>query len=145
MDGATILGASVAAVGLIMAADFGRAVVRARASTRWPATAGDVLDAGEHPGADVGGEGVSVLAFPAIRYSYEVAGRRYTGAMRVPARLIAAEDRPGASTGGHVEVRFDPRRPERSTVVPGATAGHYFRFLTGLAVFAGGIAVLLLR
>jgi len=147
--------ALVCAVALAMAVWETRNYVLGEASKRWRRTEGKVLDAwfelDEHSGEDAliyFGEATDSHVARLV-YEYFVDGRRYRSrhftyrpTRHRDARKVFALLRE-FRVGNTVQVRYDPKRPQRAVVLPGADEGSLLRILGWgvLALFAAGFAL----
>lgn len=116
----------VATVALVMALWHGRRYALGEASRRWRRTQGTVVDiwfdVQEKRDAD-GDHYVSTDAH--LVYDYVVAGRRHRSRHFTyrPARGLGEREAyallSGIRKGQTIEVRYDPKRPQRAVVLPG--------------------------
>lgn len=79
------------------------------------------------------------VSFPAVRYSYEVAGKRYSGDRLSfglgGGNLASRWAIRGLSVGASVRVFYDPAKPSQSVLRPGVAPS------AALLIAAGGICV----
>lgn len=115
------------AIGVFILGAGAVSLQRATAAAAWPTTAGRLDDVQLVTDRDP--DGVSWRV--ALRYTYEVDGRRHAGSNlafgyggssdRAPHEAILAR----LAGARSVEVRYDPERPDRSTLTYGANHAHY--------------------
>jgi len=121
---------------------IGRAVVAAS----WPAVPGVVVssEVDVHDGRNDVDEVPVTTYHPAVRYTYDVDGRRYVGeritcgdfgSIDLDGRRAVAERYPLGST---VTVHFDPDAPELAVLEPGPAAFNLLMPALGLAFLVGG-------
>jgi hypothetical protein len=151
MDSLGYLGIFIALVGLVGGLLCGlghkRARARSQAAERWLTTAGIVTETGTVRG------GTSRNAYyrPAIRYTYEVNGRKREGA-RIRFGMISARSPGGAEAilapypvGATIQVRYNPENPDDSVLEPARVGSN---LLVGAIVcgffFLGGAAIVIL-
>ncbi|MBL8264515.1 MAG: DUF3592 domain-containing protein [Xanthomonadaceae bacterium] len=101
------------------------------ASRRWPRTEGTVVDIWfevREKSDDDGGTYVSTNAY--LVYDYVLNGQRYRSRRFTyrPSRGLGEREAyallRGITRGQRVEVRYDPRRPQRAVVLTGTDAGN---------------------
>jgi hypothetical protein len=120
----------------------------ARASTRWPATQGRVLEVwfDEVRDDDIGDSFV-----PRIRYAYAVRGRSYVG-HRLRYRVAPLRDHRESmhalrdiAKGDAIQVHYDPDRPQRAVLFPGADAGNLLDLFAVIARVAMSVVARMLH
>lgn len=123
-----------------------RQIWLSRRSRRWPATPGRILDARvEFDPWRV----QRIRAAASVRYEYEVGGRTYQGRrLRFGGSLNLDPVRAGRDTAryprGHVvPVRYDPRRPSRSTLDSSPPRQAYLLLVIGLFMVLAILGALL--
>ena len=137
-----IVVAMLAATGVVW-----RAIFLGRASLSWPSAEGRVVDL-EIKSIQRGRQGVGSYR-PTICYAYSVGDREYRGRrIRFTTHLMlgtqsftqaaAAAELDGYFPGAAVRVYFDPRRPARSVLRPGASRAQIF---AGVASGLGAVLV----
>jgi len=136
----------VAACAAGMAVYHVRRILLGRASGHWPKVQGTVLDArfDESTWRDEDGdEGTTWSAH--MEYRYTVKGRHFRSHHFTwrPVRGLGQREAyallQGLHRGSEVEVRYDPRRPDRAVVLPGIDNGNWLRLGLWLA---GAVAAL---
>lgn len=126
IEQALFLGCGLAVVGMILTIIGSIQVRIPLESLRWPAVEGQVEQASNS----------------GLRYRYDVRGKAYTGS-RVSFRGNTGEPTARYLPGGIVKVYYDPVRPDRSVLQPGAGFCSYlFIGLGGLLFVVGLIASL---
>ena len=126
IEQALFLGCGLAVIGLILAIIGGIQLRIPLESLRWPEAEGQVAQA----------------SASSLRYRYTVRGKTYTGS-RVSFRSEYDETATRYLPGSAVKVYYDPARPDRSVLQPGAGFSSYlFIGLGGLLFVVGLIASL---
>lgn len=143
-------GAPVAAIGVgLPAIVFGlRRAVLGRRSRRWPTTSGVVTSTDVSRSG--GGDDSEVTYVPELRYEYEVEQASYVGSRYGFGKQQTFDRRSAAHSwiGEHypedaeVTVHYDPDRPDRSVLVPGA-GSWLVTLVVGLAFTGLGMFLLL--
>jgi hypothetical protein len=135
------LAAGVAIAGAAMTAQQLPPVVRAFASRRWVRAEGRILSS-RVVGIDEGHRQIKSAA-PIVRYEYNAAGAWRRGDLVrwdgfTYGAAIAARQR--YSAGQQVTVWYDPARPERAVLEPGASAAGVARAVFAALVLLAGTA-----
>lgn len=143
-------GAPAAAMGVgIPLTAFGIHRLRiGRRSRDWPTAPGEVTSTGI--AAEGGGDDTEVTYVPELRYEYEAAGERYVSSRHGFGTMPTFSERSAARAwiderypdGGAVTVHYDPDRPDRSVLEPGAGRS-LLAVAAGLAVTGAGLLMLL--
>jgi hypothetical protein len=120
----------------------------ARVSTAWPSTPGRVLAVwyDEHHNDEIGDSFV-----PRIRYAYTVRGRHFEG-HRLWYRVAPLRDHRESmhalrdiSAGDAIDVHYDPARPQRAVLFPGADTGNLLDLFALVARVVMGVVARMLR
>lgn len=139
----------VAAVALGMALWHGRRYALGEASRRWRRTQGTVVDVWFDVQEKTDADGDHYVSTDAhLVYDYVVAGTRHRSRHFTyrPARGLGEREAyallSGIRKGQTIEVRYDPKRPQRAVVLPGTERANLWRigiwFL--IALIAAGYA-----
>ncbi|MEW4455147.1 DUF3592 domain-containing protein [Bremerella sp. JC817] len=123
-------------------------VVQGYSAEKWPTAKGDIVDARLRSFAS----GKGGTRFEAkVKYTYQVNGANYEGerigfgygvtdSQELPQKIVNK-----LKSGKQVEVRYNPKRPEDSALIPGVFSGVRFNILAGILwiVFSLGGAILI--
>lgn len=128
----------VALMGIGLVQDRVRLLLEGQASLDWPAVSGQVIEsAAEAVSGARTGPGWRIR----VHYEYEVDGQRFASdRVRLSRRLggqtevQAREELLLYRAGEPIAVLYDPARPSRSALVPGADQRAWFGLIVGLAL-----------
>ena len=114
-------------IGMCMLAYFLPMYIRAKSSTRWPMTTGEIISMEKHTRTGSSG------SYYEMRFSYTVDGKPYT----------AADAGRGILVGKRVDVYYKPDSPGTAVLYPGSSWGHYIALGMGsfLAVIGAYISI----
>lgn len=129
-----------------------RRFVLGEASRRWRPTRGTVVDVWFDVQENSDTEGETYFSTDAhLVYDYVVAGRRYRSkrftyrsARGLPEREAYAL-LSGIRKGQEIDVRYDPRRPDRAVVLPGTDPGQPWRIVAWVAIACVALGYALAR
>ena len=145
------VGTALAAFGLLWAAAFGfahvRAVGKAKAAESWPVAAGTVIgsEVREEESSDRDG-GSTTWYNPVVRYRYSVGGREIEGTRlrygnpRSASRKKAVAALLPYAPGSTITVRYDPANPEES-VLETRRPGPTYLFMAAMGLLFVGFGL----
>ena len=125
-----------AAIGVFLTGISAVSLWRGVRAIRWPTTTGRVIEASINKSRHGGLSGRGYE--PRVLYQYEVGGIPYTadrltlGLQALRTSEKAAEKVLGLRRGDSVQVHYNPRRPSRAVLRPGATFMTFWALAGGL-------------
>lgn len=113
-------------------------IVRGRKSLTWPSVGGTIEKSALSSESDA--------LLPAIEYSYAVAGRTFRRMVEFPGDISPTAELARSyvdkyPAGAHVQVYYDPDRPERATLEPGQGRGDWMILALGVIATLVGVGL----
>ena len=115
-------------------------ILRGRKSLSWPSVAGTIETSALSSEADA--------LLPAIKYRYAVAGQTFRSTVEFPSDITPTAEFARSyvdkyPVGAHVQVYYDPDRPERATLEPGQRRGDWMILALGIVTTIVGVGLAL--
>jgi hypothetical protein len=146
--GSTIVGSVVGVVGLLL---FVRGVwlfLKSRATRSWPSVPGEVITAMVERSVETDEDGTTTSYTPRTVYRYSVDGQQYTcddvavGSAPSYSSRTRAQNKLAYETGQKVTVYYNPKKPAKAVLEPGASRGLWSSLVFGVGfIIFGSLAL----